>query len=119
AGNGPAARTISGAGDPMRWFVLKGAKNREAAEQLIRYLIDPTTMRQLFEISPGYVYPGYQWGWDDKFFKENQYAAHVTDGYRTYFNDKAGYINGAWPGPPTAWTASLESQNFWTEMFGD
>jgi multiple sugar transport system substrate-binding protein len=118
-GMGPAARVLQGPGDPMRWMVMKGAKNREAAEQLIRYLLSPDVQREMWKISPGYVYPAYQWGWDDPIIRENKYAQKVTEQYRTVFNDPSGFLNGNWPGPPTAWVASLESSNFWTDMFGE
>jgi len=73
----------------------------------------------MWKISPGYVYPAYQWGWDDPSLRENKWAARVTEAYRAQFNDPSGFYNGAWPGPPTAWVASLESSNFWTDMFGE
>src|SRR5436853_6284906 len=80
-GSGAGARTVAGAGEPMVWFIPKGAKNRDAAEQVIRYMVSPEIMRELFKISAGYVYPAYEWGWDDPAIKENKYAQHVTDAY--------------------------------------
>ena len=118
-GMGPGARTLAGAGDPMRWFIMKGAKNREAAEQLIKYLVTPDVQRDMWKISPGYVYPAYEWGWEDPVLKENKYAQHVTEAWQENSNHPSAFTNGSWPGPPTAWTASLESSNFWTDMFGD
>jgi ABC-type glycerol-3-phosphate transport system substrate-binding protein len=103
----------------MNWFVMKGAKNREAAEQLIRHMLSPEVMREMFKISTGYVYPAYEWGWDDSVIKESTYAQHVTDAWRKKAQDPSGYTAGEWPGPPTPWTASLESSNFWTDMFGE
>jgi len=118
-GPGPGGRVVVGAGEPMAWFIMKGAKNREASEQLIRYMVAPEIMRELFKISPGYVYPAYEWGWDEPLLKENKYAAHVTDAWKTISAHPSGYNQGNWPGPPTAWTTSLESSNFWTDMFGE
>ena len=37
-GMGAGGRILAGGGAAKRWFVIKGAKNREAAEQLIRYM---------------------------------------------------------------------------------
>ena len=118
-GMGPAGRVVQGAGDPMRWFIMKGAKNREASEQLVKYLLSPDVQREMWKISPGYVYPAYQWGWDDPTLREHKYAQRVTEQYRLAFNDPSGFYSGAWPGPPTPWVASLESSNFWTDMFGE
>ena len=118
-GGGPAGRVIEWRGGTMNWFVMKGSKNREAAEQLIQYLISPEIQREMWKISPGYVYPAFEWGWDDAGIKDNKYAQRVTEGYRAAFNNPSGFMTGAWPGPPTAWVASLESSNFWTDMFGE
>ena len=40
-GLGPAARSLAGAGGAMCFYFMKGGKNRDAAEQLVRYLMDP------------------------------------------------------------------------------
>ena len=46
---GSGGRTLEGT-DGMRFFIMKGAKNREAAEQLIRYLLSPAIQREIFEV---------------------------------------------------------------------
>src|SRR5207237_9111023 len=46
-GLGPNARALMGAADPMSFFIMKGAKNREAAEQLIQYLTTPDIYKQM------------------------------------------------------------------------
>jgi multiple sugar transport system substrate-binding protein len=118
-GVGPGARVLQGAADSMNWYVMKGAKNREAAEQLIRYLVSKDIQQQLFRISTGYVYPAYTWGWDEPIITENQGAQHVTPVWKSVAFDPSGFTSGEWPGPPTPWTASLEASNFWTDMFGE
>jgi multiple sugar transport system substrate-binding protein len=117
-GNGPGGRTLEGA-DGMRWFVMKGAKNREAAEQLIKHMLTPDVQREIFKISTGYAYPAYEWGWEEKFMTEDKYAQHVTPAFKQAAWDPAGYIGGAWPGPPSPQVAALESSNFWTDTFGE
>ncbi len=42
-GMGPNGRALMGAGDSMSFFIMKGAKNRDAAEQLIRYMHSEST----------------------------------------------------------------------------
>jgi len=54
-GLGPAARSLSGAGGAMCFYFMKGGKNREAGEQLVRYLMSPEIQKQMFKISTGYV----------------------------------------------------------------
>jgi multiple sugar transport system substrate-binding protein len=119
-GIGPAARALAGGGAAKRWFVIKGAKNREAAEQLIRFMCSAEIQKQLFKISTGYVYPAYEWGWDQPELTESPAAAHVTNVWREYLNHPSGFDgSGAWPAPPNPWVASLESSNFWTDMMGE
>jgi multiple sugar transport system substrate-binding protein len=117
-GPGSAGRSLQGA-DGMRWFIFKGARNREGAEGLIRYMLGQDVQRQIFKTSTGYAYPAYEWGWDDAAIADNQYAQHVTPVWKEIAFDPSGYTQGEWPGPPTPWTASLESSNFWTDMFGE
>ena len=116
-GLGEQARTLQGA-DTMRFFVMKGTKNREAAEQLIHSLLAPDIQREIWKTSTGYAYPAYQWGWDEKMLNEG-YAAKVTPAWKITANDPSAYIGGMYPGPPNPWIASLESSNFWTDMFGE
>jgi multiple sugar transport system substrate-binding protein len=117
-GPGPAGRALNGA-DGTRWFIFKGARNRQGAEELIRYMLAQDVQRQIFKTSTGYAYPAYEWGWDDAVIADSQYAQHVTPIWKEIAFDPSGYTQGEWPGPPTPWTASLESSNFWTDMFGE
>jgi multiple sugar transport system substrate-binding protein len=119
-GTGPGGRRLLSASQSKRWFVIKGARNREAAGQLIQYMHSPDVMAEMFRISQGYVYPAYQNGWDLPALKESKAATHVTDVWRQYLADPSGYYGEAsWPGPPTPWAGSLESSNFFTDMMGE
>jgi ABC-type glycerol-3-phosphate transport system substrate-binding protein len=119
-GLGPAARALMGSADPMCFFLMKGAKNRDAAEQLIRYMMTPDIYKQMFMISTGYVYPAREWGWDQPEITESTYAKHVTDNYKKIVNDPSGYgIGSSYPGPPTPQMGALDNSNFVTDMFGE
>jgi multiple sugar transport system substrate-binding protein len=119
-GTGPGARVLMGAGSSMNFFIMKGARNREAAEQLIRYLSTPTIYKEMFKISTGYVYPAHEWGWTEPEITESPYAKHVTDTWRAISNDQSGWTDWAdWPGPPSPQADALENSNFWTDMFGE
>jgi multiple sugar transport system substrate-binding protein len=115
--NGKSLNT--GAGGSMNLFIMKGAKNREAAEQLIRYLMSPEVYKQMFKISGGYVYPAAEWGWDESEIKESKYAQKVTPAWKQIMFDPAAYNGADWMGPPMPWTSALDSQNFYTDMFGE
>src|SRR5579859_5184116 len=118
-GLGPAARALSGAGGAMCFYFMKGGKNREAAEQLVRYLMDPSVQKQMFKISTGYVYPAREWGWDQPEITESTYGKHVTDVWKKIAADPSGYLGSPYPGPPTPQIGALDNSNFLTDMFGE
>jgi multiple sugar transport system substrate-binding protein len=117
-GLGPGGRSLEGT-DGMRFFIMKGAKNREAAEQLIRHLLSPDVMREIWKTSTGYAYPAYEWGWDEGVIKESKYYKTVGEPFKKIAWDPSGYIAQNFPGPPTPWSTALYTANFWTDMFGE
>src|SRR5215207_5915457 len=119
-GLGAGGRVLAGGGAAKRWFVVKGAKNREAAEQLIRFMNGADVQKEMFKISNGYVYPAYEWGWDEPEIMASDAGTHVTEVWKQYLNHEANYIGGGYyPAPPVAAVESLENSNFWTDMFGE
>jgi len=119
-GMGPGGRVLAGGGAAKRWFVIKGAKNREAGEQLIRYMHSAEIQKEMFRISNGYVYPAYEWGWDEPEIKASDAGSKVTEVWRQYLSHESKYTGvGSYPAGPNAWVQSLESSNFWTDMFGE
>jgi multiple sugar transport system substrate-binding protein len=118
-GLGPGARSLYGAGDSMNFFIMKGAKNRAASEDMIKYLFTPAIYKQMFKISTGYVYPVREWGWDEPEIKESDYAKHVTDVWHKILNDPSGYIGTPYPAQPTPQIGALDTTNFFTDMFGE
>jgi ABC-type glycerol-3-phosphate transport system substrate-binding protein len=117
-GLGAGARQLNGAGDPMAFFIMKGAKNKDAAFQIAQYLQTKDIFDQIFTISTGYVYPAREWGWDEPALTEAQYAKNVTPVWKQIVNDSSGFIGTAWPGPQTPQAGALDATNFWTDMFG-
>jgi ABC-type glycerol-3-phosphate transport system substrate-binding protein len=118
-GLGPAARNPMGAGGAMCFFIMKGAKNRDAAEQLIRFMMTPDVYKQMFKISTGYVYPARDWGWDQPEITESTYAKHVTENWRKIAFDPSGYLGSPFPGSPQPHINALDNSNFLTDMFGE
>jgi ABC-type glycerol-3-phosphate transport system substrate-binding protein len=99
--------------------IMKGAKNRAASEQLIKYLHTPAIYKQMFQISTGYVYPAREWGWDQPEITESTYAKHVTGNWQKMLQDPSGYLGSPYPGAPNPQIGSLDSTNFLTDMFGE
>jgi multiple sugar transport system substrate-binding protein len=118
-GLGPGARVLQGAGGPMIFFVMKGAKNKDAAFQIVQYLMTADGMKKIFQISTGYVYPARQWGWDQPELTEAQYARNITPVWKQIFNDPSAFQGTSHPAAPTPQSNALDNTNFWTEMFGD
>jgi ABC-type glycerol-3-phosphate transport system substrate-binding protein len=119
-GTGPGGRQLAAISTPKRWYVIKGSKNRQAAEQLMTYMLSPDVMSELYKISTGYVYPAYENGWDSPPLKEGKAVKQVAEMYKQYLAHPSGfYGSGEWPGPPTPQGSSLESSNFWTDMMGE
>ena len=117
-GLGPAARSLAGAGGAMCFYFMKGGKNRDAAEQLVRYLMAPDVQKQMFKISTGYVYPARDWGWTEPEITESAYAKHVTDNWKKIAGDPSGYLGSPYPGPSPQ-IGALDNSNFLTDMFGE
>ena len=118
-GTGPGGKVLAGGGTGKRWFVIKGSKNREAAEQLIRYMHSAEIQKEMFKISNGYVYPAYEWGWDEPEITASDAGTHVTEVWRQYVNHESGYLGDYHPSKPVPWVESLVVSNFWTDMFGE
>src|ERR687885_721664 len=118
-GMGPNGRALMGPGDAMSFFIMKGAKNREAAEQLITYMTQPDIYKQMFKISTGYVYPAREWGWDEPEITESTYAKHVTDNWKIISTHPSGYLGSHYPASPSPQVNALDTTNFLTDMFGE
>ncbi|MCA1646303.1 MAG: ABC transporter substrate-binding protein [Chloroflexi bacterium] len=118
-GLGPNARSLAGGGAAMVFWIMKGSKNRDAAEQLIRYLHSPDIYKQMFKISTGYVYPVREWGWDQPEITESSYAKHVTENWKKISGDPSGYLGSSYPDGQTPQINALDASNFLTDMFGE
>jgi multiple sugar transport system substrate-binding protein len=118
-GLGAGARVLQGAGAPMSFFIMKGAKNKDAAWQIVQYLQTADVFKQIFTISTGYVYPARTWGWDETELVEAQYAKNITPVWKQIANDPSGFLGTSYPGPPSPQTDALDNANFWTDMMGE
>jgi multiple sugar transport system substrate-binding protein len=118
-GLGPNGKALMGDPATMNFYIMKGAKNRAASEQLIKYLHTPAVYKQMFTISTGYVYPAREWGWDQPEITESTYAKHVTGTWQKILQDPSGYLGSPYPGAPSPQVGALDSSNFLTDMFGE
>jgi multiple sugar transport system substrate-binding protein len=118
-GLGPGARVLQGPPAPMNFYIMKGAQNKDAAFQIVQYLMTADGLKKIFQISTGYVYPARQWGWDQPELTEAQYAKAITPVFQKIFNDPSAFQGTSHPATPTPQSNALDNTNFWTDMFGD
>lgn len=118
-GIGSGARVLQGPGDPMNFYIMKGARNKDAAFQIVQNLMTAEAFKQIFTISTGYVYPAREWGWDQPELTEAQYAKNITPVWKQIFNDPSAFQGTAHPSAPTPQSNALDNTNFWTDMFGE
>lgn len=95
---------LVGAGGGATFYILKGAKNPDAAKALIESMLSADQQTKLFGYTPGYVTPAYTWGWDtppvkdcvnniDLIFKKNAFNPNAFAWYQPAPNPLL-WVNG-------------------------
>jgi multiple sugar transport system substrate-binding protein len=46
-------------------YLFAGAKNPDAAKQVMQHLLSKEILKKIWAFTPGYPTPGYKWGWDE------------------------------------------------------
>jgi multiple sugar transport system substrate-binding protein len=108
--DGTLAQSAGGA----KFHIIKGTKNREAAEDTIRFMLGKEFQQVLWKTSTAYALPAFASGWDDPLIKEvpNSMAFKpVVD------NDK--WWGLATPGPITEAVDATAISNVYTDMMGE
>jgi multiple sugar transport system substrate-binding protein len=100
--------------DSKNWYLLTGAKNPDAARQLIiAFTADPVAQDEMLASSPAYAIPAYTNLWDmSEFVKTNEIAAQM----KSAALDDSGINAGAWPGPPSAALSAIDESGAWNDM---
>jgi len=109
---GPVLQDFFGLGS-MHLNLVKGAKNPEAARELILSFFEEDVLKTIFTTATTYALPAYeqQWDWEEITSVPNSLAQ--KDGAL----DPAGWNGMAYPGPSTAWISAVVTQNIDTDMF--
>lgn len=107
------ARLDSLAGD--RFHVIKGAKNKDAAYDLIRHLLSEPVQKQIWSISTGYALPAYKNGWSDPLItgNKNSMAAQPIAYNPNHFTGLR------WPGPPSSAMDTISGGTYYTDMMAE
>lgn len=110
-GAGPDGTRLQGAGG-NRFWVFKGSKNIDASKDFIRYMLDPVAQKALWAYTPGYVLPGYKFGWDDPIITGNQ----NSKAFQPVAFSTPAYNGISYPGPNTAASSAVNNGNVYTKM---
>lgn len=96
------------------WFVLRGAKNTDAAKQTILDLTGTLErMDAMLESSPAYAVPAYTNLWDmSEYTQSNDMSMQIKPAAL----DDSGIEAGSWPGPPSAALTAIENSGIWNDM---
>ncbi|MCX6044229.1 MAG: extracellular solute-binding protein [Chloroflexi bacterium] len=96
----------------MNFAMIKGAKNPEAARELILSFYEDDIMKEVYKVATTYALPAYakMWDWPEITSVPNSLAQ------KEGALDPAGWNGIAFPGPATAAIAAVEAQNYPTDM---
>lgn len=93
-------------------YLIKGAKNADAARDLMRFLLSKDMQLANFEKAPNYATPAYQWGWDqptitkwDNLKRFEKIAKEPND-----------FTGLRYPGPVNPAVDAVNEGNVYTEM---
>lgn len=108
---GPALEKFFGL-NSMNWYMIKGGKNPEAAQELIKSFFKEDVIKQIYKIATTYALPAYtnMWDWEEITSVPNSLA------HKEGALDPAGWNALAYPGPGTAWISAVGAQNLTTDM---
>jgi len=96
------------------WYLLTGAKNPDAARQMIiAFTADLAMQDEMLASSPAYAIPAYTDLWDmSEFVGTNEIASQM----KSAALDDSGINAETWPGPPSAAMTALNESGIWNDM---
>jgi multiple sugar transport system substrate-binding protein len=99
----------------MKFFVVKGAKNREAVYDLARHFLTQPVLERVWSISTGYALPAYANGWDNPIIEDNPNSVRGREMALT----ETGFNGLPWPGEDNEAVASIGSGVYFTDMISE
>jgi multiple sugar transport system substrate-binding protein len=96
------------------WMLLRGAKNPEAAKQLmLHFMLQGDMMDAVFEAAPAFALPCYVDMWEKSaYIKTNDVAMQQ----KSSSLDPLGIDPMNWPGPPSAAMTAIDSAGIYNDM---
>jgi len=108
-------KLILGAGGNQWYSIMKGAKQADAAKQIITHFLDPKVFSPLSALGGGLVMPAYKNGWTDELLKADGNFAMLKD---TMFNPN-DYTGFAYPAKSNAAIDAWFATGFLSEMMAN
>ena len=110
---GPVNQEFSAIGS-KNWYLLEGAKNPDAAKDMIlAFTADLAAQDEMLASSPAYAIPGYTDLWDmSEFVGTNEIAAQMKPAAL----DDSGIDATNWPGPPSPAMIAINESGAWNDM---
>jgi len=109
---GPAAPQGLRGGQLGYLYIDRGAKNADAAKEVIRHLLEPSVWSKLAQLGGGLVLPAYESQWKNDFFKSDPNFAPLE----TQVRDKNGYDQVYYPADPNGPVDNVVAQNVLLDM---
>jgi multiple sugar transport system substrate-binding protein len=100
------------------WFqIFTGAKNVDAAKQMIETLMSKENQKAVWDNSPGHSVPAYKWGWDEPELKKVPNNV-IQASQEIILSDKAFKLFLPQP-QPKLWINAFDSQVVATDVMAD
>ncbi len=99
----------------MKFFLIQGAKNRDAVADLVRHFLSEPVLERIWTISLGYALPAYTKGWDHPIVTGDPVSVVAKEMALT----KTGFNGLPWPGEDNAAIASIASGVYFTDMMAE
>jgi multiple sugar transport system substrate-binding protein len=106
---------IMGGGGNSWYSIMKGAKNADAAKQIILHFMDPAVFVPLSKMGGGLVMPAYENGWNEDLLAHDPNFAYVKD----IIFIPSEYLAFSHPSTPNAATGAWEQSGFQSEMMSN
>ena len=96
------------------WMFLRGAKNQEAAKELVRhFMLKPEKMDEVLAAAPAFALPAYTDLWEKSEYIQTNEVAMQQKGSAL---DPAGIDPAVYPGPPSAAMTAITEGGIWNDM---
>lgn len=110
---GPVNQEFEAVGS-KNWYILHGAKNTDAAKQLVtEFTTNLERMNAMLASSPSYAIPAYTNLWEMSEFVKNFPQSYEQ---KEAALDTSGIDAGPWPGPPSAALEAITESGAYNDM---